>query len=82
MRILEQLIIEIKWRKSRKIQLLNRIRKLITKTSFSIRDTKLLSKLVNQQRRDGHIDLESILYYFPGKTVDLLCEHYNSKAVN
>lgn len=81
MQILEDLIEEISWRRSRKIQLVQRIRKLIMDKSFSIRDTKLLSKMVNQQRRKGYIDYEELTYYFPGKTADMLSEHYNNREI-
>mmetsp|Transcript_30193 Transcript_30193/g.29685 ORF Transcript_30193/g.29685 Transcript_30193/m.29685 type:complete len:115 (+) Transcript_30193:481-825(+) len=77
MKILEQLIVEIKWRKSRKLHLLKRIRKLIMEKKFSIRDSKLLSTLANQhQSKYGFVDYSAMLYYFPGKTVQALMETY------
>ncbi|CAI2369216.1 unnamed protein product [Moneuplotes crassus] len=77
MQILEQLITEIKWRKSRKMQLLKRIRKLIMVKTFSTRDLKLLHTLVLQhQKKIGFIDYESMLYYFPGKTPEMLSSVY------
>lgn len=82
MQILEDLIEEISWRRSRKQQLVQRIRKLIMDPSFSIRDTKLLSKMVNQQRKKGYTDYQELLYYFPGKTVEMLSDHYNKRNVS
>ncbi|CAI2378075.1 unnamed protein product [Moneuplotes crassus] len=77
MEILEQLITEINWRRSRKIPLLSRIRKLMMDKAFSIRDVKLLTALATQhQSKYGFIDYEAIMYYFPGKTTQALMKAY------
>ena len=77
--ILEDLVRKIKWRMCRRKDLFNRIKKLVWDPSFSVRDKKLLKKLVNQQRKKGQEDYESLLYYFPGKTIEMLKEKYNEK---
>ncbi len=74
--ILIKLVFETKWRRSRKIELLQRIRKIASDHSFSVRDGKLLKRLVLKQVKDGSTDFESLLYYFPGKTVEMLKEQY------
>lgn len=65
----------INW-KSDRCDLLKRIRKLVSQTVFSVRDRKLLSKLINKQRKVGEISFEALLYYFPGKSVETLKKNY------
>ena len=82
MDVLDELISMTKWRKSRKFELLQRSRKMIMNKTFSIRDKKLLSKLVNQQKRQGFINYEEIVYYFPGKTAKMLEIQYVNRKTN
>ena len=66
------------WRSGRPT-LLKRIWRVGTNTSFSVRDKKLLRKLVNQQVREGYKDFQKILHFFPGKTIEMLEKKYNEK---
>ena len=50
-----------------KIQLLKRIRKLISNQKFSLRELKILKKLVRAQKLSHKIDYKQIEYFFPGK---------------
>jgi len=59
--------------------LLKRIRKIGNNCDFSVRETKLLRKLVNQQLKNGHTDFEAILEQFPGKTKGMLERKYYEK---
>lgn len=74
--ILTKLVYETKWRRSRKLELLQRIRKIAADTTFSVRDGKLLKRLVMKQLKDGEISFGDLLYYFPGKTADMLEKQY------
>ena len=69
--VLFKLAAEVSWR-GRESKLLKRIRRLAKKEGFSVRDTKLLSKLVNQQRRRGYRNFDELAYYFPGKDAEML----------
>ena len=55
------------WKRSKNL-LLTRIRKVGKNTKFSVRETKLLRKLINQQLKDGLTDFSAVLHHFPGKT--------------
>ena len=74
--ILKQLIVEINWRKNRKVDLLKRIRRIGRKTTFSVRETRFLGKLIHNQVEEGYRDFEVILQYFPGKTLEMVKDHY------
>lgn len=65
--------------KGKKVRLLQRIQKIGKETKFSVRDRKLLRKFINKQYEEGKVDFESVLYYFPGKTVQMLKNEYNKK---
>ena len=69
----------MKWRRNRKKDLLRRIRKIGLRKTFSVREIKLLRKLINQQVKEGFIDFEAIHGQFPGKTIEQLKEKYNQK---
>ena len=58
---------QLGWKRSKNM-LLARIRKIGKNTTFSIRETKLLRKLINKQLKDGFSDFSSIIDQFPGKT--------------
>ena len=77
-RILKQLKDEFDWSNS-KYQLLARIRKVASSKTFTVRETKLLRKLVNQQTKEGEADFESVQYYFPGKSLQSLKAKYYEK---
>ena len=78
-KIYRQIIKIVNW-KGHKLDLLKRIRRIGKNSTFSARETKLLRKLANQQRRKGCIDFESIVYFFPGKTVEMLEQKYFNKT--
>ena len=69
---------KLEWKRS-KMVLLKRIRKISNNREFSVRETKLLRKLINKQKKDGYIDFQEVLFYFPGKTIDILKNKYNEK---
>jgi hypothetical protein len=69
---------KIDWR-GPKIELLRRIRRLGRSKKFTVRDVKLLRKIVNQQKREGYTDFKAALYYFPGKSVEMIERKYNEK---
>jgi hypothetical protein len=69
---------KISW-KGYYMKLLKRIRKLARAKDFSVREDKLLSKLVNQQRRKGYRNFEELVYYFPGKDAEMLERKYYEK---
>lgn len=77
--VLKEIAEIINWRSSRS-DLQKRIRKLASQTTFSVRDKKLLKKLVNKQRKVGEINFDDILYYFPGKSVETLKKYYYQKS--
>ncbi|CAI2382893.1 unnamed protein product [Moneuplotes crassus] len=74
--ILDELMKEVKWRTNRKEDLLRRITKYTTNSTFSVRDGKLLRRLVRSQIKKGEVDYSSLLYYFPGKTAEQLEKEY------
>jgi hypothetical protein len=73
--VLHEVARKVSWR-GRASKLLNRIRKITKNKKFSVRDAKLLSKLANQQKKKGSINLEEISYYFPGKSLQMIEEEY------
>ncbi|CAI2383208.1 unnamed protein product [Moneuplotes crassus] len=78
--ILERIAAEISWSPSKLDQLLTRIKKIgKNPDKFSARDNKLLRKLVNQQKRNGYIDYQEVLYYFPGKSLETIKKKYGEK---
>ncbi|CAI2382756.1 unnamed protein product [Moneuplotes crassus] len=74
--VLDKLMKEVKWRTNRKEDLLKRITKYTTNSTFSVRDGKLLRRLVRSQIKKGEVDYSSLLYYFPGKTAEQLEQEY------
>lgn len=80
MEILDRITEEVSWRQNRRFQLLKRIRRVMAKKTFSTREVKLVSKLVNMQLREtGKIDYEAVLYYFPGKTAAQIEQVFEGK---
>ena len=77
-KIYKQVLKIVNW-KGHKPDLLKRIRRVGTKSTFSAREIKLLRKLINQQKREGYVDFNSILYFFPGKSVKMLEQKYYNK---
>lgn len=76
--ILYEVSRKISW-KGRESKLLKRIRSLARNKKFSIRDGKLFNELVSKQLKYGHIDLEKILYYFPGKSLRMIENEYEKR---
>ena len=70
---------KIGWKRSKNI-LLQRIQKIGNNSKFSVRENKLLRKLINQQRRNGYTSFEEILDHFPGKTIEILQTKYSEKS--
>lgn len=75
--ILLELTAQVGWKRNRKIDLLKRIRRIGRKDSFSVRETKLLRRLMNQQQKKGTNDYESVLEHFPGKTLEDILRRFN-----
>ena len=76
--IMGQLVEYTSWKGTVR-RLLERIRRIGRQSDFSVRQTKLLRKLINGQIREGYTDFEAVLQYFPGKTVEMLEAKYNEK---
>ena len=55
-----------------KIYLLKRIQKLVSIQTFSVRENKLLKKLISQQLDSKKIDFVQIEYFFPGKQSEVV----------
>ena len=55
-----------------KIYLLKRIQKLVSTQTFSVRENKLLKKLITQQLESKKIDFVQIEYFFPGKQSEVV----------
>ena len=64
--IFEQISKEVNFN-GNKSAFLNRIRKIGYKTDFTLRDNKLLKKLIDVSVEYGNINLDQIEYFFPGK---------------
>ena len=75
LKIFEELI---QWKSGPQV-LLRRIRRIGRNKNFSVRETKLLRKLINAQRKKGYENFEEILDEFPGKTIEMLKEKYFEK---
>ena len=50
-----------------KVYLLKRIQKLASNQTFSVRENKLLKKLITKQFESNRINFGQIEYFFPGK---------------
>ena len=46
---------------------------------FSVREVKLLRKLINNQKKRGYVNYSEIHDQFPGKSLKLLEKKYNEK---
>lgn len=80
--ILFELTMQIGWKRNRKVDLLKRIRRIGRRQSYSVRETKLLRRLFNQQIQKGVFDYEAILEHFPGKTIESLVNRFNETDTN
>ena len=79
-KILKALGKEIHWNKRKPKTLLSRIKKIgKNSTKFTVRDVKLLRKLINKQKKENKIDYEAISHYFTGKSIQTLKNKYNEK---
>jgi len=58
--------------------LLTRIQKILSESYLSVRETKLLKRLFRDQKKNDKICFNELLYYFPGKTVEILEEALES----
>lgn len=80
LKVLKFLAQEFNWNKYKINKLLRRIQKIgRNSTKFSARDTKLLKKFINKQKKQGYIDFEEIAFNFPGKFIQILETHYSEK---
>ena len=52
--------------------LVQRVQKLANNQKFSVRDKKLLIRLVKNRPKEDQIDYEAVIYHFPGKSVEQL----------
>ena len=77
--ILLELSLKINWKTNRKLDLLERIKRIASNKNFSARDTKLLRKLVLRQQKNGYQDFEEISQYFPGKSVEMIREYHDKR---
>ena len=80
--ILIKLAQEIDWKRNRRCDLLRRIRRIANKTTFSFRETLLLRRLILKQKSQGFFDFDLILDHFPGKTTEMVKDHYIKKFGN
>ncbi|CAI2383018.1 unnamed protein product [Moneuplotes crassus] len=75
--VLYELTSCIGWKRNRKIDLLKRIRRIGLKRTFSVRETKLLLKLMEVETIKEKPDYEAVLEKFPGKTLEDLMKRFN-----
>ena len=78
--ILINLTQEVNWKRKRKYDLLRRIRKIARRKEFSVRETKMIKKLIRKQMKEGFMNFEAIKYYFPGKTAEMIKDNFLNKA--
>ena len=58
--------------KGDKLLLLKRIRKIASNKDFSIREKKLMRRLIEIQSKSFNIDFDQIEYFFPGKLSEIV----------
>ena len=58
------------------------MRKVANNPNFSARETKLLRKLINKQKKEGYLNFTQIQDDFPGKTLENLESKYNEKYLH
>lgn len=75
--ILIALAKKISWKRNRKLDLLKRIRRIATRKTFSVREKKLLKRIINKQKANGIEDVNEITENFPGKSIERCYEEYN-----
>ena len=78
--ILDEVLSQISY-KGDKDQLLKRIRKVARFKTFSIRDRKLLKKLVEAQKQKHDIDLAQLEYFFPGKEIAVIEDEVSALSI-
>ena len=54
--------------KGTRTRLIQRIRNIICKAKFSVRDMKKLKRIVKKEYKDKGIDYDRLIYEFPGKS--------------
>jgi len=65
------------WIESKFKKIIVRVRNfLLKKDKFSVRDVRLLRKLVHKQKKENYLDFDEIQYYFPGKSVESIKKKY------
>ena len=68
--------------KGEKDLLLKRVRKLASNQEFSIREKRLLKRLVEVQRNSGKLDFRQIEYFFPGKLSSIVCKEIGEALIS
>ena len=66
----------INWKGSR-VRLFNRISAVCKLSNFSVREMKLLKRIVKKEFSGIPIDYERVLYEFPGKTMRQIKQECN-----
>ena len=80
MKILKLVGKKVQWRMNKLKSLLARIQKIgRNATNFTVREAKLLRKLINQQKKDGYTDFKVVADDFPGKSIKTLKNKYYKK---
>ena len=74
---IKELCCRVKWKRAKK-DLVHRIQKLSSRTKMSVREEKLFKKIIKRDYKQSNIDSRSVLFHFPGKTVEILERHYES----
>lgn len=78
-KIVSDIINSCAW-KSKTSNLKMRLYKLITRTWFSARELRILKKVMKQELKNGTVDWNKIMYFFPGKTKENIMRAYNKEA--
>ena len=82
--VLQKILIEVHQQtnfKGDKIYLFKRIKKLGSKQKFSVRENKLLIKLIQLQLKSNKLDFNQIEYFFPGKSSNVLRKEIGKQLV-
>lgn len=70
--ILFEICLEVNWHQGIE-QLLKRMQKTIQNQSLSVREVKLLRKLLRSHKGDVmNLDINDLMYHFPGKGTSLI----------
>lgn len=76
--IITKICERVNWDRRKKLALWRRIQKKLSIKTFSTRETKLISKLLNLQRKAGRDSPSELVYYFPGKTYEMCIAQYKA----